>query len=334
MVQIRTLIIVRRPIILLVGDQVNHFAKEYARTFSDFLHRFLVSTWHYKLQIFEIPGLLTALLVNYDDQRQDEVVIVTGITYEEFLARMAKVKPDWAYFKRENFEGLAAKPHKTMLGWEGRTIYVMKGGGNPDRWSAESATKDATQILLVSASMQGAVLQEEAKNIEKSIPAGKDHYRAYEDFIRISINYLFNAHLGEAKAQARTEPGNEATEIRDLLAQNQAKLGVFHDLKLKYSCSEILVEAKNKIELDRDDLRQVYCYLKPAICLWGFIVCRRPPSPAIAAYNRTLFKNFAQSRGVLILTDEDIRTMISMKLRDRDPSEHIASEYSKFIRGV
>jgi hypothetical protein len=313
---------------------MEHFARDYARAFSDFLHRFLISTWHYKLQVFEIPGLLTALLVNYDNQREDELVLVTDITYDHFLARMAEVKPDWIYFKRENFEGLAKQPHKTMLGWEGRTIYVMKGGSNPDRWSPDVATKDATQILVASASLQGRFLQEEAASIERALPPGNEYYRAYEDFVRISFNYLFNAHLGEAIAQARTEPGNEALEIRDLIAQNLAKSGVFHDLKLKYSCSEILVEAKNKTELNRDDLRQVYCYLKPAIGLWGFIVCRSRPGPNIVAYNRTLFKNFAQSRGVLILTDDDIRTMIAMKLRDRDPSEHVASEYSQFIRGI
>jgi len=313
---------------------VGHFADNYARAFADFLHRFHISTWHYLLQIFEVPGLLTALLVNYDNQTEDELVAVPNITYKAFLARMEKVKQDWIHFDRKNFEGLARQPHKTILGWEGRTFYVIRGGSNPDRWTSDAAIKDATQILLASVSMQGEVLQEEANAINKTIPVGKEHYRAYEDFIRISFNYLFNAHLAEVKAQSRTEPGNEATEIRDLLAHNNAASGIFHDLKLKYSCSEILVEAKNKSEPDRDDLRQIYCYLKPAICLWGFIVCRHSPSNLIAAYNRTLFKNFAQSRGVLVLTDDDIKTMIRMRLRDRDPSDHIASRYSEFIRSV
>lgn len=313
---------------------MEHFTQHYARAFSDYLHQFLISTWHYKLQIYEIAGLLTAILVNYDDQKADEYAFITNITCEDFLARMAKVKSDWIYFKRGNFEGLASQPHKTLLGWEGRTIYAIKGGNDPDRWTAQTAEKDAHQIIMASVVTQGRALQEEAKFVDKSIPVGKEHYRAYEDFVRISFNYLFNAHLGEAKAQVRTEAGNEAIEIRDLLAHNQATSGVFHDLKRKYSCSEILVDAKNKAESDRDDLRQIYCYLKPAIGLWGFIVCRKRPNPNIEAYNRTLFKNFAQSRGVLILTDDDIRTMISMKLRERDPSEHIASEYSRFLRSV
>jgi hypothetical protein len=48
----------------------------------------------------------------------------------------------------------------------------------------------------------------------------------------------------------------------------------------------------------------LYCYLKPALGFWGFIVCRSQPSDQIQAFNRTLFKNVSQQRGVLILCDD------------------------------
>jgi hypothetical protein len=105
-------------------------------------------------------------------------------------------------------------------------------------------------------------------------------------------------------------------------------------MKEKYACSEALFEAKNKLELSRNDLRQTYCYLKPALTLWGVIVCRAEQPPKVHGYNRTLFKNFLQKRGVLILTDDDLKRMVQMKLRNLDPSAYLRDKMSEFIRGI
>ena len=96
----------------------------------------------------------------------------------------------------------------------------------------------------------------------------------------------------------------------------------------------MLFEAKNKSKLDRGDLRQTYCYLKPALGLWGFIVCRSEQPKKIHLYNRTLFKNFVQTRGVLILCDEDILRMANIRIRGQDPSEYLTEKMSEFIRRI
>ena len=85
-------------------------------------------------------------------------------------------------------------------------------------------------------------------------------------------NFLFLGELGEGQVQSRTEPENEGVEIRDIVFANRANLGFWRDLKHKYHASEIIVDAKNTDNLARDDLRQLYCYLKPALGFWGFIV--------------------------------------------------------------
>jgi len=92
--------------------------------------------------------------------------------------------------------------------------------------------------------------------------------------VRVIFNFLFRGELGEGRPQTRTEPETEGVEIRDLLFSNIAETGFWKDLKDKYSASEIVVDAKNTDESTRDDLRQLYCYLKPALGFWGFIVCR------------------------------------------------------------
>ena len=150
----------------------------------------------------------------------------------------------------------------------------------------------------------------------------------------MTINFLFLDDLGEAKAQVRTECSSGGVEIRDLICQNRADSGFWKDLKDKYSCTELLFDPKNTEELTRDDLKDVYSYLKPAIGLWGFIVCRKTPSPNILAYNRTLFNNFRQERGVLIITDDDLLRMVNMKLQGNDPADYVRDRMSEFIRGI
>lgn len=126
---------------------MEHFAIEYAKAVSEILHRYMISTWYYKLQIYEISGLLTATLVNYDNQQEDEFTIIKEIKYEDFLQRMFRVKSDWIHFDRKNFEWLAQSPDKTMMGWEGRTFYFIKGGAHPEHWSIENALKDVLLLL-------------------------------------------------------------------------------------------------------------------------------------------------------------------------------------------
>ncbi|MCB0253589.1 MAG: hypothetical protein KDI55_07665, partial [Anaerolineae bacterium] len=287
-----------------------HFALNYAKHVNEILHNVLWSTWFYKHEIIEVPGLVTALLVTYDNQKDDEFDVASEQTWSKFLQRMSRVKHDWSHFSQETMERLADFPQKKMLGWEGRTIYFIRGGSNPGYWSAENASADVTMLISTSVQMHGPMIQNQVQELEKSIRVGQEQCHEYEDFIRVIVNFLFIDHLGEATLQARTKPENEGTEIRDVICQNRAEAGFWKDLKDKYSCSEIVFEAKNTNELTRDNLRQIYCYLKPALGFWGFIVCRTEQHSKIHAYNRTLFKNFSQQRGVLILSDLDFRKMV------------------------
>lgn len=313
---------------------MNHFALSYANHVNKILHDVLWSTWFYKFEIIEIPGLVTALLVTYDNQKDDEYTIASDMSRAEFLQRMSRVKHDWANFSLENLQGLAKLPRKTMCGWEGRTIYFIKGGSNPEYWSIENARTDTVLLISSSFQMQGPMIQHEIQNLSDSIPTGQEHCHDYEDHLKVVVNFLFIEHLGEAKLQSRTEPGNEGTEIRDIICQNRAEAGFWNDLKSKYSCSEIVIEAKNTIELTRDNLRQIYCYLKPALGFWGFIVCRAEQPAKVHAYNRTLFKNFSQQRGVLILSDTDFKKMVEIKMNNRDPSDYLRDKMSEFVRSI
>jgi hypothetical protein len=298
------------------------------------LHHVLGGATCYRQEIIEVPGLLVGLFITYDDVRDDVQEIFDNLTWEEFVKRLCRVKADWATLERGTIEALGAHPEKTFGGWEGRTIYMIKGGRHPEQWTQEDAIKDLTALLTSSASRLGAMIQYEADNLRNIVPAGNAYFRSFEHYVRVIMNYLFVGPLGEGRAQSRTAPEDEGVEIRDIIFDNKADTGFWKDLKDKYFASEIVVDAKNTENLTRDDLRQLYCYLKPALGFWGFIVCRSEQGPAIHAYNRTLFRNFSQSRGLLILCVDDLRRMVQIRNRSEDSSLYLRDRMSEFVRSI
>ena len=182
--------------------------------------------------------------------------------------------------------------------------------------------------------MLGHLIQLEARQLKQTIPPGREQFRDYENAVRIIFGYLFRGELGEGKAQSRTAPKNEGVEIRDVIFANLADSGFWKDLKDKYSVSEVVVDAKNTEDITREDLRQLYCYLKPALGFWGLIVSRSPPSDSMQAFNRTLCKNFRQERGVLILCEDDLRRMVEIKNRGTNPAAYLQERMSEFIRSL
>jgi hypothetical protein len=290
-------------------------------------------THFFKQEILEVPDLLTALLITYDGIRDDTREIRAQMTWNEFLDRMSRVKPDWKRFDRRIIEALASTPEKTISGHEGRTFYFIRGGSHPEQWTPDGAAERVFAVLASGSASWAGLIQMEM-DLLRTLPAGQADFSKYENIVRIAFNFLFRSELGQGQSQSRTEPENEGIEIRDLVFANKAASGFWKDLKDKYSASEIVVDAKNKNELTREDLRQLYCYLKPALGLWGFIVSRCQPAAQIEAFNRTLFKNFSQQRGVLLLSDDDLCRMVTLANRGKSASEYLRERMSEFVRSV
>jgi len=313
---------------------MTHFAEPYANKLNELLHFTLTASNFYKQEIIEVPEVLAAILVTYDGVCDDQREINDNMLWDDFLKRMSVVKPDWIHFDLELMKRFGEKPHKVLGGWEGRTIYFIKGGRHPEQWTPTKAHEDLFALLVSASGVWGKLIQDEIENLPDSLPAGKEHFQGFEHMVRVAFNYLFYGELGEGRSQSRTDPEDEGVEIRDVIFANKSNTGFWKDLKDKYAASEIVVDAKNKLELDRDDLRQLYCYLKPALGFWGFIICRSEQPKWVHAYNRTLFRNFSQSRGVLVLCDADLRRMVQIKIQGQDPSEYLRMKMSEFTRSV
>jgi hypothetical protein len=217
-----------------------HFMSRYADRVNEILHDW-AGPLFFKQEIVEVPGLVTGLLITYDGIKDDTRETFDHMSWTEFLDRMSLIKSDWKHFDRKNFEELNKTPHKNILGWEGRTIYFLKGGSHPEQWTAADAEKNSILLLTRSFQLWGSLIAVEAQHIKENIPVGAKYFRNYEHQVRVIWRFLFLGDLGEGQAQSRTEPENEGVEIRDLIFANRADAGFWKDLKDKYSVSEVVV---------------------------------------------------------------------------------------------
>jgi len=167
-----------------------HFASPYADRINDLLHG-SAGVRFFKQEILEVPGLLTALIVTYDGARDDTREIRDRLSWKEFLDRMTAIKLDWKDFDRGLMEELAKRPEKTISGWEGRTIYFIRGGANPERWTIDVAGQDASMLLASSHKLWGPIVDCEVQELRRSVPVGREHFKDYEDKVRIIFRFLF-----------------------------------------------------------------------------------------------------------------------------------------------
>jgi hypothetical protein len=312
---------------------MGHFTDEYMDRVIAILHNVLTATWFYKQEIIEVPSLVTAFFITYDGVLDDSREVRDQCSWENFQERLSSIS-DWHLDQKFIKEAEEKNPKFAFGGWERRTMYLMRAGSHPEHWTVNAAIEDTTNLLMSAASGTAKAIQAETEHLREIVPPGPEHFQAFEYMVRVVFNFLFIGELGEGKAQSRTEPEDEGVEIRDLIFANNAESGFWNDLKRQYSASQIVVDAKNKDELTRDDLRQLYCYLKPALGYWGFIVCRSEQSRSINAFNRTLFRNFNQVRGLLILNDDDLRRMVQIKLRHQNPAMYLQDRMSEFVRSI
>jgi hypothetical protein len=200
---------------------MTHFIDEFADRVNEILHEYQ-GTRFFKQEIVEVPGLLAGLLITYDGVRDDSRETRDRMSRTEFLERMSLVKPDWRDFDLRLMEELGKQPHRGMNGWEGRTIYFLKGGSHPEQWTAAQADSIAMALLKASAHLLGPMIQWEAEHLKENIPTGREHFRQYEHQVRVIWNFLFMGELGEGQFQSRTEPENEGVEIRDIVLAVQS----------------------------------------------------------------------------------------------------------------
>ncbi len=126
-----------------------HFMEQYSDQVSKMLHYALFPTWFYRQEVFVVPGLVAALLVTYDGERDDSREIRDPCQWEQFLARITAVDPDWDCDPGFMTEVGNTKPEFVMGGWLRRTLHIIKAGQHPEQWTMEKAIQERHSLADV-----------------------------------------------------------------------------------------------------------------------------------------------------------------------------------------
>jgi hypothetical protein len=165
--------------------------------------------------------------------------------------------------------------------------------------------------------------------IEK-LPTGKtaNADKKYEDNICQLLASLLYPHLDFADEQVRTDSG---VQIRDLIFYNTRSEKFLQDIHETYGNRQLVFELKNVRSIEREHITQLNRYLANDFGRFGIIVTRNPLSTAM--FKNTIDLWSGQRRCIIVLTDEDIKLMVSIyESKQRLPIEVVNKKYVEFTR--
>jgi hypothetical protein len=162
------------------------------------------------------------------------------------------------------------------------------------------------------------------------LPTGKTD-NADKEYERLLCSFLASVlypDLDFAAPQSRTVSG---VLIRDLIFYNNRECQITQDIYELYECRQIVMELKNVAVLNTDHIDQLNRYLKDEFGRFGIILTRNEPPKSV--YKNTIDLWAGQRKCILILTDEEIKTMCQLyESRQRLPIEVFTKKYTEFSR--
>jgi hypothetical protein len=164
----------------------------------------------------------------------------------------------------------------------------------------------------------------------QKLPTGKDGNadKKYEDAAVRLLASLLYPELDLADDQVRTDSG---AQIRDLVFYNTESTPLLKDLRESYGSRQLVFELKNVAALDRDHVNQLNRYLADQLGRFGVLVTRHAPPRAIQQNLVDLWAG--QRRAIVVLTDSDIETMVTVfESKQRPPIDVLNRAYVEFIR--
>jgi len=147
--------------------------------------------------------------------------------------------------------------------------------------------------------------------------AGNKDWKEYQDLTQEAFTYLFVPPLEKPKAQSRAEDG---LEIRDAVFPNRADNGFWAYVRTEYKGAYIVVEAKNKEDVAKNDVLQLSDYLiEKQLGLFGILIGRKIDRSA----NKQRRKAYSidSNRMIVLLDDNDLNELIVKKSRGENPED-------------
>jgi len=167
----------------------------------------------------------------------------------------------------------------------------------------------------------------------QSLPSGRQLAGQYQRLVWEILNYLFEPELTDGRMEEKTHLG---TERRDIIYANEAERSFLKYVRDTYLSPFLLFEIKNVTEVELEHINQVATYLGANLGMLGFIVTRHPPSENIIRKTYAVYNNTPAlpRKTIMVITDEDLVTMIRMKQEVQNPVRLLQEHYRRFRLGV
>lgn len=163
-----------------------------------------------------------------------------------------------------------------------------------------------------------------------ALPTGTEDKadRKYEDAVCQLMASLLYPDLDFATEQSRVDSG---ALIRDLIFYNNRSMDFLKDIYDDYGTRQIVMELKNVAKVEREHINQLNRYLNEHLGRFGVLITRNPLPKSV--FRNTIDLWSGQRRCIIALTDEDLKTMVSVyESRQRMPIEVLKRAYVEFTR--
>jgi hypothetical protein len=146
---------------------------------------------------------------------------------------------------------------------------------------------------------------------------GKNDWKEYQNLVEEAFTHLFVPPLEKPKQQSRAEDG---LEIRDVVFPNRVDSGFWSIVRTEYKAAYIVVEAKNKETVDKNDVLQLSDYLvEKQLGLFGILVGRKIEQSANDQRRKAYSTD--PSRMIVLLDDNDVKDLMIKKSRQENPED-------------
>jgi hypothetical protein len=159
-------------------------------------------------------------------------------------------------------------------------------------------------------------------------PTGRESASSYQYLVLEILNFLFSPELIDGKPEVRTIDG---TERRDIVFTNDSDETFWSYVRSNHDGLLLMFEVKNTDDLDMAAIAQTSTYLGSRLGRLGFIVTRKPPTPALMKKTFSVWNDSGvEKKVILIIHDAQLIEMLNIRSDDKSPTKWMQNHYRNF----
>jgi hypothetical protein len=176
-----------------------------------------------------------------------------------------------------------------------------------------------------------SIVKAELQSRLVNLPAGKAHWRAYEEVCTDVLNLLFIPPLGSPAIQSRSGDG---LDRRDAIYPIRAGAPFWDKIGSDFRTRMVVAEQKNFVHpIRQTEIESIAQYLfDDAFRMFGILCCRKAPSESALVARRRAWRE--SKKMIVILTDSDMLEMLELKAERKDPERIIELQLHAFFSGL